>query len=115
MRTPAGKECRYFYGDYRRGRNHEECRLLEDSGQQWTPDLCKSCPVPEIQRANACPHMVLKGLVKRGFLGLGRHVEVTAFCTFSNTDVSEPEVGCGQCHSLPFEILEPGDEPHTSA
>ena len=28
MRTPAGKECRYFYGNYHRGRGIEECRLL---------------------------------------------------------------------------------------
>ena len=41
MRTPAGTECQYFYGDYRRGRNHEECRLLDEAvpRQQWTPDL----------------------------------------------------------------------------
>ena len=31
MRTPAGKECQYFYGDYYRGRNQEECRLLSDA------------------------------------------------------------------------------------
>ena len=35
MKTPAGTECKYFYGDYYRGRNHEECRLL---GAAWTID-----------------------------------------------------------------------------
>jgi hypothetical protein len=103
MRTPAGKECPYFYGDYYRGRNHEECRLI-DQGQnppKWTPDLCKSCPVPDIVAANACPHLVLSAEIARQYLVLGRKVKVSAYCTKSNTNVAEPRVGCGQCHPLP--------------
>ena len=38
MKTPAGKECKFFYGDYYRGRQHEECRLLKDHGLSWTPE-----------------------------------------------------------------------------
>ena len=108
MRTPAGTECQYFYGDYRRGRNHEECRLLEEAvpPQQWTPDLCRSCPVPAILRANACPNMVLQGKVRKGVLGIGRRVEITAFCTLSKTGVAEPEIGCGKCHPLPSAFYE---------
>ena len=29
MRTPAGKECRFYYQDYNRGRNVQECRLIK--------------------------------------------------------------------------------------
>ena len=28
MKTPAGKECKYFYGNYYRGAHQEECRLI---------------------------------------------------------------------------------------
>ncbi len=108
MRTPAGTECRYFYGDYRRGRNHEECRLLEDSvpKQQWTPDLCRTCPVPAILRANACPNMILNGTVHKGILGIGRRVEISAYCTLSQEAVTEPQIGCGKCHPIPIAFIE---------
>ncbi len=68
MRTPAGTECKFFFGDYYRGRNREECRLIGNAPtpRHWTPDLCKTCPVPGIQRANACEHMELTGQVSPG-------------------------------------------------
>lgn len=102
MRTPAGIECRYFYGNYFRGRNIEECRLIGNaaSPHHWTRDLCKQCPVPGILRANACPNIVLEGTVSAGILGHFRKVQVSAFCTRSNNAVAEPEVGCGLCHPL---------------
>lgn len=103
MRTPAGTECRYFYGNYFRGRNTEECRLIGNAAppNHWTRDLCKTCPVPAILRANACPTMVLEGKASPGFLGFFRRVNVSAYCTRSNQKVTEPEVGCGLCHPLP--------------
>lgn len=103
MRTPAGKECQFFYGDYYRGKNHEECRLLDQGNTttKWTNELCNTCPVPDIQAANSCPHMVLSGDVVRQFIVFGRKVQVTAYCTKSEGEVSEPKVGCGQCHPLP--------------
>lgn len=101
MRTPAGFECRYFYGNYFRGRKQEECRLIDPTSPgKWTPDLCRTCPVPAILRANACTFMVLEGEVDKSFLGLRRRVKVRAYCTKSHTNVYEPEVGCGQCHPL---------------
>jgi hypothetical protein len=33
-----------------------------------------------------------------------RRVQVSAFCEKSKRDVSEPHVGCGECHALPFKI-----------
>ena len=116
MKTPAGTECRYFYGDYRRGRNHEECRLVEGhvGAENWNSGLCKSCPVPNILRANACPNLMLEGKVNNGILGIGRRVTVSAYCTLSQTVVTEPEIGCGQCHPLPFEFLDSENDPHAS-
>lgn len=107
MRTPAGFECRYFYGDYHRGKNHEECRLVgNEPPGVWNSNLCKTCPVPAILRANACEHMVLQGEVKR-ILGLfKKQVVVSAYCTKSNLKVNEPHVGCGQCHPLPPEFTD---------
>jgi hypothetical protein len=108
MRTPAGTECRYFYGDYYRGRNQEECRLLMQNPepQRWTPDLCRTCPVPSILRANACPHMILQARVARSLLGLRRQVKLEVFCDLSQKVVTEPQVGCGICHPLPEAFTE---------
>lgn len=102
MRTPAGFECRYFYGNYFRGRNTEECRLIGNAAapNHWTRDLCKTCPVPAILRANACPNIVLEGKVTGGIFGHFRRVRVSAFCTRANQTVAEPEIGCGLCHPL---------------
>jgi hypothetical protein len=103
VKTPAGTECRFFYGDYYRGKNLEECRLVGNvlPPNDWTPDLCKTCPVPAILRANACPHMVFQGEVKSLVLGMRRRVVVSAYCTKSEKVVKEPEIGCGICHPLP--------------
>ena len=105
MKTPAGTECPHFYGDYFRGRSVEECRLLKAAGQEWTRDLCKSCPVPEIARANACQFMQLRPTVGRplsaAFL---RRVQINAYCDKTHKKVSEPQIGCGECHALPFKF-----------
>lgn len=74
---------------------------------RWTPDLCRTCAVPRIHRANACPRMILDARVRPGLLGLGRRVIITASCTRSLSEVAEPEVGCGLCH-LPEDSPAPG-------
>ena len=105
MRTPAGNECPYFYGDYFRGRNVEECRLLKAAGQQWTRDLCKTCPVPGIARANACEFLKLSPTVTRSMEALfQRRVKVLAYCEKTKRGVTEPHIGCGECHVLPFKV-----------
>lgn len=103
MKTPTGKECPYFYGNYFRGRKQEECRLIgnKPSPHHWSPDLCKTCPVPEIVLANACPHMQLQAKVQSFLFGLIRKVQILAYCEKSQSMVKEPQVGCGQCHPLP--------------
>ena len=102
MRTPNGTECKFFYANYFRGRNHEECRLIgvKQPPNNWEPKLCSTCPVPRILVANACPNMVLKGNVKRSLLGIRKFVEVSAYCTKTNQIVIEPEIGCGECHDI---------------
>ncbi len=103
MRTPAGVECPYFYGNYFRGRKQEECRLIgnQPPPHDWRPNLCENCPVPAITRANACPNMVLSGTVENQLLGLRRRVRVSAFCKLVQQAVNEPEIGCGHCHEFP--------------
>ena len=105
MRTPAGKECKYFYGDYFRGRNVEECRLLKASGQRWSRDLCQTCPVPGVLQANACEFLQLHGTVTRPLATLfQRRVQITAYCEKVHRPVAEPHIGCGECHPLPPEF-----------
>lgn len=108
MRTPAGQECRYFYGDYYRGRQREECRLLgaAEPPLRWQASLCSSCPVPGIVQANACPDLVLSPRLIRPFPFLRQQVQVSAHCIKSKSSGFDPHVGCGECHRLPdiFEI-----------
>ncbi len=115
MRTPAGKECEYFYGDYYRGREREECRLLKNSNpsQNWQPKLCFTCPVPGILQANACEDMRLNARIQRLFFILSPEVVVSAHCSKSNQNVQEPHVGCGQCHSLPPVFTGEARDPDT--
>jgi hypothetical protein len=99
MRTPAGMECKYYYEDFNRGRDTQECRLidLDPRSELWRPNLCNTCPVPAILRGNACPNMVLEGWVGRRWLVI-RQVRVDARCTLTERPVTDPMVGCGHCH-----------------
>ena len=103
MRNPAGNECRYFYGDYYRGRDNEECRLLKDADPplDWTPNLCNDCPVPEILMANACQYMVLEPSLVRSFPFINRQVRVKTSCSKTHRSGFDPHIGCGECHKLP--------------
>jgi hypothetical protein len=99
METPAGKECRFYYENFHRGRSEQECRLIQANPRspRWEPADCARCPVPGILQANSSPDLVLEATVKKGILGLGRKVEVTAFCSRHLIDVEEPMVGCRKC------------------
>ncbi len=104
MKTNYGQECPFFYGDYFRGKQLEDCRLLNKPGQTkiWQPELCKNCPVPSIVLANACPNMILSGEVRK-VLGK-KKVKIIAYCSKTHEMVKEPKVGCGMCHSLPEDL-----------
>jgi len=95
-------DCRYFYGDYFRGREKEECRLIGNKSRpyHWSIELCRSCPVPGIFRANACEKMILNARVNPGIIGIGRRVVIQAYCIKAQIAVKEPEIGCGLCHPL---------------
>ena len=101
MRTPAGTECPFYYYDYHRGREVQECRLIQANprSEPWRPSLCEKCPVPEIVRANGCPNLRLEARVGRR-LGLLRQVEVNAYCIEYLCEVENPYVGCGHCHEF---------------
>jgi hypothetical protein len=111
MRTPAGSDCPFYHADFHRGRQVQECRLVARTpgGGRWATDLCGRCRVPNIQRANACPNLVLQARVRPGWLGLGRGIDINASCVKSGGAVAEPEIGCGVCHALP--PLESGHQP----
>lgn len=99
MITPAGKECRFYYEDYHRGSEEQDCRLIRNNprSESWLPKDCFNCSVPDILRANNSPDLVLEGRIRKGLLGMNRHVEVKAFCSKHLIDVEEPEVGCPKC------------------
>ncbi|MFQ5407242.1 MAG: hypothetical protein ACE5FI_02325 [Anaerolineales bacterium] len=100
MQTPYGAECSYYYEDFNRGRNVQECRLAIKSGTagNWAAGVCRDCPVPSIQRANSCEYLLLEGRVSKGFIGFGRRMTISTWCRKMECDVAEPEIGCGHCH-----------------
>lgn len=99
MKTPAGKECPHYYEDFHRGRERQECRLLELNSHSpiWKPQDCVRCPVPDILWANSSEHLHLSAGVKIGLLGIGRRVEVEAFCNKHRQPVKNPFTGCEAC------------------
>ncbi len=90
--------CRYFHGDYFRGKNVEACRLLEanpDNPIPWKRKHCDGCPVPEVIIGSNCRTLELEGTVKRQFLR--ERVEITfAVCTRHMEQLSDPLV-CPLC------------------
>lgn len=102
MRTPYGKECKYYYADYFRGKNQQECRLIQANpdSEPWKPALCQTCPIPDILLANACPNLALHARVGRTMFGLLQQVEVEAACREYRVQVNRPKVGCGHCHQV---------------
>ncbi len=99
MKTPAGKECKFYYEDFNRGRNRQECRLIPRAAGAagWRPGDCARCPVPDILWANASEHLELRAHIVNGFLGFGRHVRIAASCRKHNVEVRDPYAGCEQC------------------
>ncbi len=99
MRTPAGKECPYYYADFHRGRNTQECRLVEANPDSalWRPKDCEGCPVPDILQANASENMRLKLTIRPTLLGFVRQKRVEAWCEKHEMRIENPYVGCPQC------------------
>lgn len=101
MRTPAGKDCRYYIQDFHRGNSLQECRLQKENpaSLRWKPDDCLKCPVPDILRANASPNLQLTLTLSSKFLGMGRSLTVTAACAKHHKPIADPMVGCAQCNA----------------
>ncbi len=98
MRTPAGTECRHYYEDFNRGREIQECRLINQSRHSlpWSDELCAKCPVPEILRANGSPDLRLE-LTAYKRLGLFKSLRLEAYCLQHLCVVDDPIRGCEQC------------------
>lgn len=96
---PNPVNCRYFYGDYFRGKNKEECRLLgthPKNGRSWQRKHCDNCPVPEIIIASNSRDLALEAEVTRKFLWK-EQVEVTfAICSRHMRELSDP-LHCPDC------------------
>jgi hypothetical protein len=90
--------CKYFYGDYHRGNNREDCRLLASSADNtipWQRKLCDSCPVPEIVIASNTRDLALEARVTRRMLR--ERVEITfAVCTKHMLELKDPTY-CPSC------------------
>jgi len=99
MKTPIGKECKYYYADFHRGHNTQICRLFEGSQDApfWQPNLCQTCPVPDILRANAAETLKLEATIIRKFWGFKQYVKVEAWCSQCFTVVADPMRGCPNC------------------
>lgn len=100
MRTPAGTDCRYYYEDFNRGRQTQECRLIKANPRSlpWAPGLCAKCRVPEILRANGSPDLRLE-LTVRKTLGLFTRLSVEAYCARHGQAIADPMRGCQACAS----------------
>jgi len=98
MKTPDGRDCKFFYGDYYRGRNFEECRALvnPEDKKNWTSAFCNACPVPSILLNNGCPTMALTTYIAKSLFG--KKIKVKAYCSRSHSEVPNPNIGCGMCH-----------------
>lgn len=100
MKKPVN--CRYFYGDYFRGQEREECRLLAASPgntRQWKRSHCDNCPVPALIIASNCRDLLLEAKIERKFLS--ERVEVTfAVCARHMLELSDPNF-CPRCAEDP--------------
>lgn len=107
MRTPAGAECRYYYEDFNRGRQTQECRLVQRGRDAlpWTPDLCGRCQVPAILRANGSPDLRLTLRVRKRF-GLFKQLELEARCSRHDLPIEAPMQGCERCLEAARDALE---------
>ncbi len=99
MSAPEPVNCRYYYADFHRGREIEECRLIKRNrdSRPWRRPLCNSCPVPDILLHTNCHEIALEAtVVKR--LGLFERVEVYAVCARHYIELDDP-LNCPQCAS----------------
>jgi len=75
------------------------CRLIERNPDSppWRPQLCETCPVPDILRANQSDTLKLDGKVVKKLFGLKQQVEVEGWCSECFNAVPNPMLGCQNC------------------
>lgn len=106
MQTPAGTECVYYYEDFGRGKQRQECRIPKaPRSLRWEPADCARCPVPGILAANASPYLELRIQIHRGPLGVGRRVTAEAWCTEHGPVIADPCIGCPACNAEADRLL----------
>ena len=106
MITPAGAECALYYEDFQRGASRQECRAPKHPRSvAWQPSDCARCPVPGILAANGNPRLEITVYIRGGALGLGRRVEVEAWCVVHGPVIEDPHVGCPECNAEADELL----------
>lgn len=106
MITPGGADCAYYYEDFARGANVQECRVTRDPRSAvWQPTDCRRCPVPGLLLANGSPHLELRIAIRSGVLGLGRHVHLDVWCALHGPIEGDPRVGCKACNAEADELL----------
>ena len=97
MSSSKPVNCRYFYADYHRGRDLEECRLIKRNPESrpWRRPLCDSCPVPGILLNTNCREIALEATVVKKLLVVER-VEVYAVCARHMLELRDPN-NCPKC------------------
>ncbi len=91
--------CRFYYEDFHRGRQVQECRLIRPGHRTlpWWPDACRICAVPAILRANGSPDLRLEAVIDKRF-GIWRRVRVSAYCLRHAIELDDPYRGCPACN-----------------
>lgn len=97
MVTHNPVNCRYYYADFFRGRDHEECRLLKRNPESrpWRRSLCDSCPVPDILISTNCKEIALEATAVKKW-GIMERVEVYAICAKHYVELDNPRY-CPEC------------------
>jgi hypothetical protein len=104
--TPGGAECAFYYEDFRRGANLQECRAATDPrSADWQPSDCSRCLVPEILAANGSPYLEMRLNIHSGMLGFGRRIDVEAWCSQHGPIGGDPRTGCPTCNAEADELL----------
>jgi hypothetical protein len=100
MKTPDGRECKFYHEDFHRGREVQQCRIPKrETSAEWQPSDCVRCPVPDILLANASPELQLNLEIKRGWWGFGYRVTAHATCRKHKIAIADPMIGCPECNA----------------
>jgi hypothetical protein len=109
MITPYGVECPFYYEDFARGADRQECRIPKNLKNPryaaWIPGDCIGCEVPQVLAANGSPHLELRMTVRVGAFGMGRRIEVEASCALHGPITVDPRLGCPACNEEADAIL----------